>query len=64
MSVDKDRILGAIDDLCADFFYYDRKGDEDLPMDSIEDAIHRGEVTVDHMVDRFRANIERQMDYS
>ena len=47
-------IMATIRDLVADFVYYDRKEDQDLPRESIESAIQSGEVTVDEMVAEFR----------
>ena len=48
------RIFGTVDDLVADFLYYDRKEDEDLPREAIDDAVREGVVTVDEVVAKFR----------
>lgn len=54
-----DIILGTLDDLVADFMYYDREdGDSELPPGAIERAIAAGEITVDEIVARFRAKLE------
>ena len=57
MSNTRDKILRVADDLASSFLYYDRKEDEDLPVGSIEEAIHNGEVTVDEIVEAFKANL-------
>lgn len=54
----KETILDYIDDLCMDFFYYDRKEDEYLSFEDIKNAFQNGEITIDEMVDRFRINCE------
>ena len=51
------QILGVVDDLVANFLYYDRKGDEELPMGAIEEAVKSGEVTVDEIVAGFRKGL-------
>jgi hypothetical protein len=38
-------VLGIATDAGSDFYYYDRKNDEDLPMGVIEQAIEWGVVT-------------------
>ena len=50
----KQIIENTVDDLVADFLYYDRSEDEDLPRGAIEKAIASGIVTVDSVVARFR----------
>lgn len=54
----RDLILNAAADLIADFLYYDRKEDEDLGMDEIEEAITDGEVSVDEILEVFREALE------
>jgi hypothetical protein len=46
-------ILDNIDSLVADFLYYDRKEDEDLPRGVIETSIASGVVTIEEIVERF-----------
>lgn len=48
-------IFDLIQDLVSDFLYYDRKEDEELPVGAIQSAIADGLVTVDEIVDKFRA---------
>lgn len=54
----RDTILNIVDDLVSDFLYYDRKEDEDLPRGAIEEAVRAGEVTVDEIVEKFRATLQ------
>jgi hypothetical protein len=54
----KQEILNTISDLCSDFLYYDRKEDEDLTMEQLNDAVNNGEITVDEMVAEFRKHLE------
>ena len=60
----KDQVLTAIQDLVADFLYYDRKEDEDLPMDEIERLVEEGELSIDEMVDEFQRALEDGLDMS
>lgn len=57
----KSTILDVIGDLVGDFLYYDRKGNETIPLGAIEDAVKRGEITIDEMVDRFRKELQRSI---
>lgn len=54
----KDMILNAAKDSVADFLYYDRKEDEDLPKGAIEEAIKNGEITADDIIWCFRKELE------
>lgn len=54
----KKKILGTISDLCSDFLYYDRKEDEDLTMEQLNEAVKSGEITIDEMVAEFRKQLE------
>jgi len=40
----KEKILEAVKDSMADLLYYNRKEDEELPINAIEDAIIEGEI--------------------
>jgi len=51
----REHILATVDDAVSDLLYYDRKEDEDLPRGSIEDAVADHEISVDEMVETFRA---------
>jgi predicted RNA-binding protein associated with RNAse of E/G family len=54
----KQTILDTISDLCIDFLFYDRKEDEQLSSDQLEEAVKSGEITIDDMVNEFRKHIE------
>lgn len=49
----KEIIEYTIEDLVADFLFYDRKEDEDLPKGAIETAIKKGEITQGQIVNKF-----------
>lgn len=49
----KELILGCVKDLVVDFLYYDRKDDGELPAELLEDAMQRGVVTKDELVQTF-----------
>lgn len=61
MTTRREGILNTIIDLAADFLYYDRKEDEELPVGSIEESIRAGEVTVAEIVSVFRQTIEGEL---
>jgi hypothetical protein len=54
----KEKILDTIDDLCSDFLYYDRKNDEDLSFEQMDEAVKNGEITIEEMVDKFKQCLE------
>jgi len=54
----KQQILNTISDLCSDFLYYDRKGDEELSVEQLNEAVESGKITIDEMVAEFRKHIE------
>lgn len=35
----KQKIIDTISDLCSDFLYYDRKEDDDLSVDDLNEAV-------------------------
>lgn len=53
----REHILLTINDLVTDFLYYDRKEDEELQRGMIEEAIKKGEITEDEIVQRFREKL-------
>ncbi len=53
----KTKILNVTDDLVSGFLFYDRKEDEELPRGKIEEAVKSGEITVDEIVEQFRASL-------
>lgn len=54
----KQTILNTISDLCGSFLYYDRKEDETLSMNQLNNAVENSIITVDEMVDHFRKCLE------
>lgn len=54
----KENILISIDGLIANFVYYDRKVDETLSAQQLNEAVSNGDVTIDEMVKRFRTGLE------
>lgn len=57
MATRRQAILDTVADLASSFMYYDRKEDEALPRGAIEEAIQEGEITVDEIVEDFRAGL-------
>ena len=53
MKTVKDHVFEYFEDMVSDMLYYDRKYDEALPVGYIEDAIKRGEFTIEEFVSRF-----------
>ena len=51
------RILATISDMVTDLLFYDRKEDEDLPREAIQEAIKAGEIRVDEMVKAFSTEL-------
>ena len=43
----------ALSDMVRDFMYYKRKGDEDLPLGAIQQAVKEGFITKDEIIKRF-----------
>lgn len=54
-------ILDTLSDLLTQFFYYDRKEDDRLPVGAIEKAIRKGKISVEELVDEFREIVERSV---
>lgn len=53
----KEIIMRTIDDMILDFLVYDRKDDEYLPRDVIEDMVKNGDLDIDEMIDRFKDSL-------
>lgn len=58
----KEKILDTLEDVVMNFLYYDRKSDEDLPMGVIEETIKNGLITVDEIVAKFKAELEKELE--
>lgn len=50
----KQKVLDRVSDLVTSFVYYDRKEDEELDVDQLNEAIESGEVTVNEIVEKFK----------
>ena len=55
----RDCIIGAVKDLCINFLYYDRKGDEVLTRKRLQEAVARGEVTVEELGELFKKEVAK-----
>ena len=62
MSDIKRKVENCIIDLVAEFFYYGRKDDEDLSVDALEDAINRGTVTKEEIIEIFSREVTDAVD--
>lgn len=49
----RQKILDVASDLVIGLMYYDRKEDEELPRGAIEEAVKRGEITYQEIIDHF-----------
>lgn len=57
----RSHILDTFADAISGILYYDRKEDSNLPVGAIEQAIADGVVTVDELVEKFRASLENSL---
>lgn len=53
----RDIILGTVCDMVADFLFYDRKNDDELPEGAIEQALAEGVVTVEEIISTFEKEL-------
>ena len=51
------KVANTIDDLVANFLYYDRKGDEVLRLGQIENQLKKGTLSIDEIVLRFKQQL-------
>jgi hypothetical protein len=58
MKTRREIILSVVEDLVADFMFYDRKEDADLPRGAIEEAVEAGEVTYDEIIEVFAKELK------
>lgn len=61
MSDLRQNILDTVDDLVANFLYYDRKEDQDLPRGAIDRAIRDGVITADDIVQHFSEVLKKNL---
>jgi hypothetical protein len=53
----KKKILDTIRDLVSDFVYYDRRGDDELSIKQLNNAVYSGQITIDEMVEEFKKQL-------
>lgn len=58
----RERILAAAEDSGAEFVFYHRKEDEDLPVAAIEGAILEGEITYEEIAEAFLRAVRAQVE--
>ena len=57
----REKILAALDTTVANFLYYDRKEDEDLPRGEIEEALANGETSIGELVTWFEVALRQSI---
>lgn len=57
----KKLILNTVSDLVLNFTYYNRKEDEDLPCEAIENAIKNGDITIEEIVAKFETELRKNL---
>lgn len=58
MKTRRENIEATITDMVTDFLYYDRKEDEELPREAIEESIAAGEISVKEIVELFERHLK------
>jgi hypothetical protein len=54
-------IINTVKDLCSNFLYYDRKEDEELSAEDLQNAINSGEITIEEIVAEFETNLRNTL---
>jgi ornithine cyclodeaminase/alanine dehydrogenase-like protein (mu-crystallin family) len=54
----RELILASANDLARDFLYYDRKEDEELARGEIQEAVEKGEVTKEEIIEEFKKQLD------
>lgn len=59
----KQQIIATVDDLVSGFLYYDRKDadPELLQLGDIEDAVERGEISAEEIIERFAMKLKEHL---
>lgn len=57
----KKYILDLTNDTVKNFMYYDRKGDEEYKVGVIDDAINKGIVTTDEIIEEFAKALQEHL---
>ena len=55
-------IYRIVDDIVGDFFYYDRKEDENLPVGEIEREVSMGNISADDIIKRFAKGVKEHLE--
>lgn len=55
----KETALSTLTDLVIDYLYYDRKGDEELTQQEMQELIESGELTAAEIVERFTDALDK-----
>lgn len=55
----KELILAVVSDCVIDLLYYDRKEDEDLKVDDIDNFIRAGGITIDEIIQCFSDELNK-----
>jgi hypothetical protein len=59
MEIRREHIQDTLSDMVSDLLYYKRKEDDELPRGAIDEAVRKGEISIDEMVGIFRAELEK-----
>ena len=62
MHTKRQAVVNTFDDLLSDFFYYDRKEDEELRTGDIETLLESDRRLADDLIRLFRRRVKEQMD--
>jgi len=54
----RELVYATVEDLVADFLYYDRKQDEELSSDDIYTLLDEGFLTIEDLVAKFHRELE------
>jgi hypothetical protein len=55
----KELIEDTVSDLVSGFLYYDRKEDEELPRGAIQEAIKKGIITKQDIIEKFKEELNK-----
>ena len=58
----KENILNTVKEMVVDFIYYDRRGDEELPIGAIEIELEKGNITIDDICKHFRSALMQAVE--
>jgi hypothetical protein len=57
----RDVILRKTRHILDMFLYYDRKEDDELPVDAIQEAVKQGEITIEEIVEAFETELRKSL---